>query len=45
MDANEAIICLTREDFADEEEFLKWKAWSDENYHTAALSNKGAKTR
>ena len=25
MDANEAIIRLTREDFASEEEFLKWK--------------------
>ena len=29
MDANEAIIRLTREDFASEEEFLKWKALSD----------------
>ena len=26
MDANEAIIRLTREDFASEEEFLKWKS-------------------
>ena len=26
MDANEAIIRLTREDFASEKEFLKWKA-------------------
>lgn len=34
MDANEAIIRLTREDFASEEEFLKWKSWSDQNYHT-----------
>ena len=34
MDANEVIICLTREDFVSEEEFLKWKSWSDENYHT-----------
>ena len=34
MDANEGIIRLTREDFASEEEFLKWKSWSDENYHT-----------
>ena len=34
MDANEAIIRLTREDFANEEEFLKWKVWSDEDYHT-----------
>ena len=34
MDANEVIICLTREDFASEEEFLKWKSWSDGNYHT-----------
>ena len=34
IDANEAIIRLTREDFASEEEFLKWKSWSDGNYHT-----------
>ena len=33
MDANEAIVRLTREDFASEEEFLKWKMWSDESYH------------
>ena len=26
MDANEVIIRLTREDFASEEEFLKWKS-------------------
>ena len=24
---------LTRADFASEEEFLKWKEWSDEDYH------------
>lgn len=34
IDANENIIRLTREDFSSEEEFQKWKAWSDENYHT-----------
>ena len=34
MDVNEVIIRLTREDFASEEEFLKWKSWSDGNYHT-----------
>ena len=33
MDANDGIIRLTREDFASEEEFLKWKEWSDESYH------------
>lgn len=33
-DANENITRLTRADFGSEEEFLKWKAWSDENYHT-----------
>lgn len=32
MDANEAIIRLTREDFASEEEFLKWKSLSDADY-------------
>ena len=34
IDANENIIRLIREDFASEEEFQKWKSWSDENYHT-----------
>ena len=34
MDANDAIIRLTCKDFASEEEFLKWKSWSDRNYHT-----------
>lgn len=35
MDANEAIIRLTREDFACEEEFLKWKSLSDADYHAS----------
>ena len=35
MDANEVIIRLTREDFASEKEFLKWKALSDEDYHAS----------
>ena len=34
MDANEVIVRLTCKDFASEEEFLKWKSWSDRNYHT-----------
>ena len=34
MDANENIIRLTRDDFTSEEEFQKWKSWSDKNYHT-----------
>ena len=34
MDANDAIIRLTRKDFTSEEEFLKWKSWSDRDYHT-----------
>lgn len=33
IDANDVIIRMTREDFASEEEFLKWKMWSDESYH------------
>jgi len=33
MDANENITRLTREDFASEEEFQKWKSWSDAEYH------------
>ncbi len=32
-DAGKCIIRLTREDFDTEADFLKWKAWSDENYH------------
>ena len=35
MDANEVIVRLTREDFASEREFLKWKALSDEDYHAS----------
>ena len=34
IDANYQIVRLTREDFDTEEEFLKWKEWSDESYHT-----------
>ena len=33
LDANGEIHRLTREDFDSEEEFLRWKKWSDENYH------------
>ncbi len=32
-DAGKHTIRLTREDFDTEAVFLKWKAWSDENYH------------
>ena len=32
-DANGEIVRLTREDFQSAEEFLRWKKWSDENYH------------
>lgn len=35
MDANDAIIRLTRKDFSSEEEFLKWKSLSDEDYHAS----------
>ena len=33
-DADRRIIRLTRADFDTEADFLKWKAWSDANYHT-----------
>ena len=33
IDAGKRIIRLTRDDFDTEADFLKWKAWSDENYH------------
>ena len=32
-DANGQLICLTREDFDTEEDFLLWKNWSDADYH------------
>ncbi len=31
-------IRLTREDFASEEEFAVWKAWSDEDYHITEIA-------
>ena len=34
IDAEGHTIRLTRQDFATAEEFEKWKAWSDENFHT-----------
>jgi DNA-directed RNA polymerase specialized sigma subunit len=34
IDSNGNIIRLTCEDFTSEDEFEKWKAWSDESYHT-----------
>lgn len=33
IDAEKTIVRLTREDFSSLEDFLKWKAWSDANYH------------
>ena len=33
------LIRLTREDFATEEEFLHWKAWSDVDYHRIEKSD------
>ena len=32
-DADRRIIRLTRADFDTEADFLRWKAWSNENYH------------
>ena len=32
-DADKHIIRLTRADFDTEADFLKWKAWSDDDYH------------
>lgn len=34
-DATGMLFRLTRSDFASEAEFLRWKAWSDEDYHAA----------
>ena len=33
-------IRLTREDFSSEEEFARWKAWSDEDYHKIELGGR-----
>ena len=38
-DADKHIIRLTRADFDTEADFLKWKAWSDENYHDEEKSD------
>ncbi len=35
------IICLTRSDFASEDEFLKWKSLSDEDYQTNERAGRG----
>ena len=35
--ANGESIRLTREDFSSEEEFSRWKAWSDDDYHQREL--------
>ena len=35
MDALGKTARLTRADFDSEEDFLRWKKWSDENYHAA----------
>ena len=46
----DAIVCrsvdgvhirLTRKDFASEEEFLRWKSWSDNDYHTMVKAGRG----
>ena len=46
----DAIVCrsadgihirLTREDFASEEEFSRWKNWSDNDYHTMVKTGRG----
>lgn len=34
-----AYIRLHREDFSSEEEFLKWKGWSDEDYRVVDIQN------
>lgn len=46
----DAIVCrsatgehirLTREDFASDEEFLRWKEWSDREYHDSEKAGRG----
>lgn len=38
-DADRRIIRLTRKDFETEADFLKWKAWSDEDYHAEEMAD------
>lgn len=35
------IVYLAREDFANEDEFLKWKSWSDSNYQAGEQAGRG----
>lgn len=42
-DATGTVIRLTRKDFASEDEFLTWKALSDEDYHE--YQRKGNRTQ
>ena len=50
----EAIVCrsvtgqllrITREDFNSDEEFEKWKSWSDADYHETELSDRAYSDR
>ena len=40
-DADKNEIKLTRDDFTSEEEFLRWKAWSDAEYKQAEKNGRG----
>ena len=40
-DADKNEIKLTRDDFKSEEEFLRWKAWSDAEYKQAEKNGRG----
>ena len=41
VDAKGTVIRLTREDFASEDEFLAWKALSDEDYRLSEKAGRG----
>ena len=50
----DAIVCrsvtgqllrITREDFSSDEEFEKWKLWSDTDYHETELRNRAYSDR
>lgn len=38
-DADGNLICLTCADFTDEEEFRRWKRWSDQDFHAEDKSD------
>lgn len=45
LDSDGKIICLTKEDFSSEEEFRRWKEWSDQQYQQEGQHENTYRTR